>query len=95
VVFALDLSGSLKPDEIVTLHSAAMKFTELMRVESVFAALSFNDKVKVEQDFTSDVSKIEKAFARMNRFGGLTRLYDAVDKAVTMLDRRAWRLLYS
>jgi Ca-activated chloride channel family protein len=91
VVFALDLSGSLKPDEIITLHSAAMKFTELMRGDSVFAALSFNDKVKVEQDFTSDAGKIEKAFARMNRFGGSTRLYDAVDKAVTMLDRRAPR----
>jgi Ca-activated chloride channel family protein len=91
VVFALDLSGSLKPEEITTLHSAARKFTELMKGDSVFAALSFNDKVKVEQDFTSDVNKIEKAFARMNRFGGSTRLYDAVDKAVTMLDRRAPR----
>jgi Ca-activated chloride channel homolog len=74
VVFALDLSGSLKPEETRTLHDAAMKFTELMRGDSVFAAISFNDKVKVEQDFTSDASKIEKAFARMNRFGGSTRL---------------------
>jgi hypothetical protein len=34
-VFALDLSGSLKPDEIITLHSAAMKFTGLIRANSV------------------------------------------------------------
>jgi Ca-activated chloride channel homolog len=91
VVFALDLSGSLKPEEMRTLHDAAMKFTELMTGDSVFAAISFNDKVKVEQDFTSDASKIEKAFTRMNRFSGSTRLYDAIDKAVTMLNRRAPR----
>jgi Ca-activated chloride channel homolog len=91
VVFALDLSGSLKPEEIKTLHSSAMKFTELMRGESVFAAISFNDKVKVEQDFTSDAHRIEKAFVRMNRFEGSTRIYDAIDKAVTMLSHHAPR----
>src|SRR5262249_21841739 len=41
VVFALDLSGSLRPDEMTTLRQAAMKFTELMKGDSVFAALSF------------------------------------------------------
>jgi VWFA-related protein len=91
VVFALDLSGSLKPEETQTLRSAAMKFTELMKGDSVFAAMSFNYKVKVVQDFTSKAQKIEHAFEKMNRFEGSTRLYDAIDRAVTMLDRRAPR----
>src|SRR5215467_143852 len=43
VVFALDLSGSLRTDEMATLRQAALKFTELMKGDSVFAALTFNN----------------------------------------------------
>jgi VWFA-related protein len=91
VVFALDLSGSLKPEETVTLREAAMKFTELMRGDSVFAALAFNYKVKVLQDFTGDAKKLERAFANADRFEGSTRIYDAIDRAIVMLDRRGPR----
>jgi Ca-activated chloride channel homolog len=89
VVFALDLSGSLRPAETETLRGAARRFTELMKGESVFAALAFNHSVKVYQDFTPDAQRIEQAFARMNRFEGSTRIYDALDRAVTMLTRHA------
>jgi Ca-activated chloride channel homolog len=91
VVFALDLSGSLKPEETVTLRTAALKFTELMRGESVFAALAFNYNIKILQGFTDDPRKIEKAFAKADRFEGSTRIYDAIDRAITMLDRNAPR----
>ena len=89
VIFALDVSGSLKPDEITTLRSAALKFTELMKGESVFAAMAFNNEVKVVQNFTGEAKKMEQAFARMENFGGSTRIYDALDKGVLMLSRRA------
>jgi Ca-activated chloride channel family protein len=92
VVFALDLSGSLRPEETETLREAAMKFTELMKGDSVFAAMTFNYKVKIVQDFTSKPEKIERAFAKVNHFEGSTRIYDAIDRAVTMLDRRAPRI---
>jgi Ca-activated chloride channel homolog len=91
VVFALDLSGSLRLDEMTTLRQAAMKFTELMKGDSVFATLTFNHKVKVTQDFTPDPAKIARAFGRMDRFEGSTRIYDALDRAVTMLNRNAPR----
>jgi VWFA-related protein len=91
VVFALDLSGSLRLDEMTTLRHAAMKFTELMKGESVFAALTFNHKVKVTQDFTPDPARIARAFERMDQFEGSTRIYDALDRAVTMLNRNAPR----
>jgi Ca-activated chloride channel family protein len=91
VVFALDTSGSLKPEEAVTLREAASKFTELMQGDSVFAALTFNYKVKVLQDFTSEAKKIERAFAKADRFEGSTRIYDAIDRAVHMLERHAPR----
>jgi Ca-activated chloride channel family protein len=91
VVFALDLSGSLRPDEMTMLRQAAMKFTELMKGDSVFAALSFNHKINVVQGFTPSQEKIERAFEKMNRFEGSTRIYDALDRSVTMLNRNAPR----
>lgn len=91
VVFALDLSGSLRPEETQTLRDAAMKFTELMKGDSVFAALAFNYKLKVLQDFTSEPNKLVRAFEKANRFEGSTRIYDAIDRAVSMLDRYAPR----
>jgi len=91
VVFALDLSGSLRPDEMNTLREAALKFTELMKGESVFAALTFNHKVKIAQDFTPQPEKISRAFEKLNTFEGSTRIYDALDRAVTMLNKNAPR----
>lgn len=91
VVFALDLSGSLRQEETKTLREAALKFTELMQGESVFAALAFNYNVKILQDFTDNPAKLEKALAKNNRFEGSTRIYDAIDRAVTMLNKKAPR----
>jgi len=89
VVFALDLSGSLRLDEMATLRQAAMKFTDLMKGDSVFAALTFNHKVKITQGFTPDPAKISRAFERMDAFEGSTRIYDALDRAITMLVGRS------
>jgi VWFA-related protein len=93
VVFALDVSGSLKPEESVTLREAAMKFTELMHGDSVFAALAFNYDVKILQGFTSDPRRLEQALAKAVHFEGSTRIYDAIDRAVTMLNRNAPRAI--
>lgn len=73
------------------MREAAMKFTELMRGESVFAALTFNYNVKVLQNFTDDPRRLEKALAKADRFEGSTRIYDAVDRAITLLNRKAPR----
>lgn len=91
VVFALDSSGSLKPDETKTLRNSAMKFTELMRGDSVFAALAFNYKVKVLQGFTDDPRKLERALIKVDHFEGSTRIYDALDQSISLLSRQAPR----
>ena len=92
VVFALDLSGSLKPEESVTLRDAAMKFITLLKGDSVFAAMAFNYDVKILQGFTNDPRKIENAFAKIERFEGSTRIYDALDRGITLLERSAPRI---
>lgn len=89
VVFALDLSGSLKPEETTMLRDAALKFTELMKGDSVFAALGFNNNVKILQNFTSNGRDLEKAISKVKKFEGSTRIYDAIDRAITLLDRKA------
>lgn len=93
VVFALDLSGSLKPEETVTMREAALKFLEIMKGESVFAALTFNHEVKVRQGFTRDPKKLAQAFTRGVRFEGSTRIYDAIDRGITLLARESPRLI--
>jgi Ca-activated chloride channel family protein len=92
LVFALDLSGSLRPDETATLRGAAQKFTEIMKGDSVFAALAFNYNVKILQDFTPDSQKLSRAFSRMDRFEGSTRIYDAIDRGITMLSHYGPRM---
>ena len=91
VVFALDLSGSLKPEEADMMREAALRFSELMKGDSVFAAMTFNYEIKILQNFTTDPRRIERAFAKAENFGGSTRIYDAIDRAVSMLDRNAPR----
>jgi len=91
VVFALDCSGSLKPEETATLREAALKFVDLMKGDAVFATMNFNYDVKITQRFTDDAKKVERAFQKATKFEGSTRIYDAVDRAVTMLARDAPR----
>ena len=89
IVFALDCSGSLRPEETATLREAALKFVELMKGDAVVATMNFNYDVKITQGFTADANKVERAFQKATKFEGSTRIYDAIDRAVTMLVRDA------
>jgi Mg-chelatase subunit ChlD len=81
VVFALDLSGSLRPDETATLRQAAMKFTRSSwKGDAVVAALTFNYDIKVIQGFTRLNRVLERAFSKATQFEGSTRIYDAIDR---------------
>ena len=87
VVFALDTSGSIKPEEIAKQREAMTSFTTLVRPESVFAVISFNNDIRVLQDFTSDVNKLSQSFKRIGQVEGSTRLFASIDRAVSMLKR--------
>jgi VWFA-related protein len=88
VVFALDMSGSLGR-QIADQQHAAHQFVSLIQHQSVFAVIGFNDKVRVLQKFTNDPALVEKAFEKAGEIGGRTKLYDALDRAVTMLVKDA------
>lgn len=86
-VLAFDMSGSIKPEEIIKQQEAAESFMKLVQPESVFAIVSFNTDTRVVQDFTSDPKKIQQAFKRIGKPDGLTRIFAALDKSVSMLKR--------
>jgi len=87
VVFALDTSGSIKPEEIAKQRDAMSSFTRLVRPESLFAVIAFNNDIRVLQDFTSDATKLSQSFKRIGQVEGSTRLFATIDRAVSMLKR--------
>lgn len=94
LVFALDVSGSMKPDEMEMLRTAAALFTErLSGPRSRFAVITFGMKVKILQSLTNDRRKLAKAFdsAIRDEMGLSTHTYDAVDDAVRLLARHGRR----
>jgi len=92
IVFALDLSGSMKPEEIERVADAMREFSRrLSEHPAVFALMTFGMHVKTIQSFTSDREKLERAYERLAHEpnGMSTHAYDAVDDAVRMLVRHA------
>lgn len=94
IVFAVDISGSLSPQEMGRIGQAMRTFSQrLYDRDSVFAVTTFGMRVKVLQGFTNDLDKLDRAFARLAReANGLsTHAFDAVDDAVRLLARNAPR----
>jgi Ca-activated chloride channel family protein len=92
IVFALDLSGSMTPEEIARVSEAMREFSRrLAEHPAVFAVMTFGMRVKTIQSFTSDREKLARAFDRLAHEpnGMSTHTYDAVDDAVRMLARHA------
>src|SRR6185369_13247016 len=87
LVVALDLSGSLSPEEIALQRDSIEQFIKMMDSSSVCALLGFNYKVDVLQDFTSDHKKLAQTLKKIKDYGGSTRIYDALDRGVTMLKK--------
>lgn len=87
VIFALDTSGSIKPEEIAKQREATESFVKLVRPESLFAIIAFNSEARVLQDFTSDPAKLIQGFSRIGKVEGSTRLFASIDRAVSMLKR--------
>ncbi len=87
VVFALDKSGSIKPEEIEKQREATDAFVKLVRPESLFAVVAFSSEARTLQDFTSDPQKVSQAFKRVGEVTGSSRIFGTIDRAVSMLKR--------
>jgi VWFA-related protein len=80
VALVIDTSGSTKYrlDEI---QDAAIAFVEQLRADDRVMIVSFNDKIKVLTQPTSDRNMLRDAIRRTEAGSG-TRLYDAVDMII-------------
>jgi Ca-activated chloride channel homolog len=94
IVFAVDISGSMTPDEIARLRAALRAFSaNVADQQAVYAVMAFGMNVKVLQRFTTEPEKLDRALERVAREpnGLSTHTYDAVDDAIRLLSRNAPR----
>lgn len=81
VVLLLDTSNSTS-FKIEDIHDAAIAFTTQLRPNDRVMVVSFDSKIRVHSDFTSDRDQLRSAILE-TRNGGSTRLYDAVQEVIT------------
>lgn len=95
IVFALDVSGSITPDELNRVRQALQAFAKQLENHSVlYAVMTFGMRVKTVQKFTSDPKKLDSSMHRIAQdptTGLSTHTYDAVDDAIRLLVRQAPR----
>jgi len=80
VVLMLDTSPSTQ-FRLEDIQDAAITFVNQLRPDDKVMVVSFNDKIDVLSDLTSDRMKLERAIRRAHTGDG-TRLYDAVDAVI-------------
>jgi Mg-chelatase subunit ChlD len=81
VVLLLDTSRSTV-FRLEDIQRAAVAFVEQLRPEDRVMVVSFDDKVYVDSEFTSDRARLRRAIYQ-TRTGGGTKLYDAVDLVIS------------
>jgi len=72
----LDKSGSMHTKNLIAISSVT-GFVTASNPEDKFFVVIFNNKAYIDQDYTNDASKIQKAIAWHEAYGG-TALYDTV-----------------
>ena len=81
VVLMLDTSRStaFRHEDI---QQAAIAFVEQLRSDDRVMVVSFDDKIYVDSEFTSDRNRLRRAI-NGTKIGGGTKLYDAVDLVIS------------
>lgn len=80
VVLMLDTSPSTQ-FRLEDIQDAAISFVNQLRPDDRVMVISFNDKIKILSEFTTDRSRLNRAIQGA-RTGDGTRLYDAVDMVI-------------
>ena len=87
VVLVIDASDSMKGKPIVGALAAAQLFVGHRTAEEQVAVVTFNDQPDVALPFTTDSSAILQALAHKPTLGYGTHIYDAVGKAISLLEQ--------
>lgn len=87
IVLAIDASESMKGEAITSALGAARQFVTHRNPNQQVAVVLFNKMVTVRQPFTTSVLAIQRALAKPPQLLYGTRIYDAVDAGISMLER--------
>ena len=80
VVLVIDTSSSTR-FELNEIQDAAITFVNQLKSDDQVMVVTFDDKIRILTDFTSDRRRLQEAIGR-TRTGNGTRLYDAVDMVI-------------
>ncbi len=80
IALALDVSGSMD-NKIRQVEEALRHFVSLLEPADEIMVITFNEEVRVVQDFTADRERLGKVLDNIEPFGG-TALYDAAFVAI-------------
>jgi tight adherence protein B len=86
VVLVIDASNSMRGQAIEDAMAAARAFAARRRPEQRLGVLFFNGDVRVGQPLTTDAAKIEAVLAAPPPLALRTRIFDATQAAVEMLE---------
>jgi tight adherence protein B len=87
VVLAIDASISMRGNAIKAAMSAARTLAAQRNVNQLFGLIVFNQQPSVALPLTSDPATIDQALQKPPPLAPGTRIYDAVDTAVGMLEK--------
>ncbi|MFY9528067.1 MAG: VWA domain-containing protein [Candidatus Acidiferrales bacterium] len=88
VALVVETSSQIQP-LIPAIHAAGIVFTQtVMGATGQSAVIGFDDTVEVLQPFTSDQDQVEKAIERIKIGTSGRRLYDALGRAVDLLQHQ-------
>jgi VWFA-related protein len=88
VGLVVDVSGSMT-DKLSTLNTAAATFVQESNPEDETAVVSFGDDVSLDQDFTQNISELNRSLSEIRPNGG-TSLYDAVVLAAKHVEENGY-----
>jgi VWFA-related protein len=80
VALVIDTSNSTR-FKLEDIQDAAIAFLDQLRPEDQMLVVSFNDEIRVLSEVTNDRRELQRAIRR-TRWGGGTKLYDALDLVI-------------
>ena len=90
IVVLLDMSGSTQKFRM-TLKQSALRFLDALAPEDRVAVVSFNDKIKTLQDFTTDRRRVAYAISELAQGGGNTNFYRGLEHSLAELAKEGKR----
>lgn len=79
----IDNSGSMR-EKRLQVNAAALEFVKASNPQDEVFVVNFNDESYIDQDFTSDIDRLQDALQRIDTRGG-TALYDATSLSLDHL----------